>query len=144
MRLATVEYLPNLLKYISKEQFADQIEPIFKEYLEDGVHLVRMEAVRCMIKLKKEYLDQRWLESIIIDKFEIFVKHEKFSIRIHTLLAINELFLEISDQFLNDKIYKIYMKPLMQGLHAPLLPHKRMSHGFWGGAQVCVHRIQDG
>lgn len=112
MRLATVQYLPNLLEFISKESFAEKIEPIFKEYLEDGVHLVRMEAVRCMIKLKKTYLNQNWLQAIIIEKFEVFSKHDKFAIRIHTLLAINELLPEVSDQFLNDKLYKIYMKPL--------------------------------
>lgn len=65
-----------------------------------------------MIKMKTEWLDQKWLEAIIVEKFDNFYKHEKFTIRIHTLFAINELAKEISDQLLNEKMYKVYMKPL--------------------------------
>ena len=104
--------MPNLLEFISLKLFTEKIEPIFKEYLEDGVHQVRMEAVKCMIILKTKYLDQKWLEDVINDKFEVFCKHDKFAIRIHTLFAINELHKEVGDQMLNDKLYKVYLKHL--------------------------------
>jgi hypothetical protein len=38
VRLATVTFLPNLMKFISLELFTDKISPILKSYLEDTVH----------------------------------------------------------------------------------------------------------
>lgn len=52
VRLATVSYLPHFLEFTSRKLFTERIEPIFKSYLEDSVHQVRMEAVKCMIKMK--------------------------------------------------------------------------------------------
>lgn len=52
------------------------------------------------------------MEDVIVEKFTTFVSHAKFTMRIHTLFSINELQKEISDQFLNDKLYKLFMKPL--------------------------------
>mmetsp|Transcript_15757 Transcript_15757/g.26601 ORF Transcript_15757/g.26601 Transcript_15757/m.26601 type:complete len:110 (-) Transcript_15757:29-358(-) len=41
-----------------------------------------------------------------------FHSHQKFSIRIHTLFCINQLYLHVSDQFINECLYKKYMKKL--------------------------------
>ena len=76
------------------------------------MHQIRMEAVHCMITIKTKFLDQQWLEDVIVEKFSTFFNHAKFTMRIHILFAVNELHKEISDQFLNDKLYKQYMKPL--------------------------------
>lgn len=65
-----------------------------------------------MINIKTKFLDQKWLESVTEEKFKDFVSHSKFTMRIHTLFSINLLYKEVSDQFLNDKLYKAYMKPL--------------------------------
>ena len=80
-----------------------------------------------MIKLKTSYLDQKWLENIITNNFDKFSKHEKFSIRIHTLFAINELHKEVGDQLLNEKVYKLYMKPLA----ADPVPNIRFNFADW-------------
>ena len=69
-----------------------------------------MQAIQCLILLKKESMDREWLENIFTEKLEEFHCHTKFAIRIHTLFTINELYKEVSDQFINDKLYKKYMK----------------------------------
>lgn len=70
VRLATVQYLPHFLEFISRQLFADRIEPIFKSYLEDSVHQVRMETVKCIIKMKTKWLDQSWLEAMIVEMYD--------------------------------------------------------------------------
>ena len=81
-------------------------------WLEDSVHTVRVEAILCLVKLKSTCFNLDWLEKLLDSKLEEFHKHSKFSIRIHTLFIIQNVFKEVSDQFLNEKLYKSYMKKL--------------------------------
>jgi hypothetical protein len=99
-------------KYCSKEAFIEHVEPMIKTWLEDTVHSVRVETVNSLIKLKNESFNTQWLEKILDEKLFEFHTHTKFGIRIHTLFAINMLHKEVSDQFLNEKMYKTYMKKL--------------------------------
>jgi len=56
-----------------------------------------MQAIQCLILLKKESMDREWLENVFTEKLEEFHCHTKFAIRIHTLFTINELYKEVSD-----------------------------------------------
>jgi len=49
VRLATIEFIPQLIEFISKEDFEFQIEPLLKGWLEDTVHSVRVQAISCLI-----------------------------------------------------------------------------------------------
>ena len=71
-----------------------------------------MEAVKCLVSIKNKKLDQKWLEYTIINVYDSFASHEKFTLRIFTLQSINKLHTEVSEKVLNDKLYSTYMKPL--------------------------------
>jgi serine/threonine-protein phosphatase 2A regulatory subunit A len=73
---------------------------------------VRLEAIQCLIKLKNEQFNEKWLESLLMEKLSEFSSHSKFAIRIHTLFIINSVFHELSDSFINEKLYKTFMKKL--------------------------------
>jgi len=83
-----------------------------KGWLEDTVHSVRVETVNCLIQLKTEQFNTSWLENLLEEKLDDLYQHKKFGLRIHTFFAINLLFKEVTDQFLNDKLYKKYMSKL--------------------------------
>mmetsp|Transcript_22359 Transcript_22359/g.34617 ORF Transcript_22359/g.34617 Transcript_22359/m.34617 type:complete len:126 (+) Transcript_22359:1406-1783(+) len=71
-----------------------------------------MEAINCFIKLKSDHFDQAWLESIMQRKLEEFSSHQRFSIRIHTLFCIAQLKDAVSEGFLNDQMFKKFIKKL--------------------------------
>lgn len=114
VRLATIQFVPKLIGFISEAAFKEKIDPMLKEWLEDSVHSVRLEAIHCLIALKNKRFDQGWLEEVFAQKLEEFSSHQKFSLRIHALFCINTIFGEVSDQFLNEKLYKTYMKKLAE------------------------------
>ena len=47
VRLATIQFCPLLPKFISAGAFTEHIEPLLKQWMEDTVHSVRVEAVSC-------------------------------------------------------------------------------------------------
>ena len=114
VRLATINFIPSLASSISQNSFKEHIEPILKQCLEDSVHTVRVESIICLVKLKNSCFNLDWLERLLDSKLEEFHKHSKFSIRIHTLFTIQNVFKEVSDQFLNERLYKAYMKKLAE------------------------------
>lgn len=114
VRLATIQFCPLLPKFISAGAFTEHIEPLLKQWMEDTVHSVRVEAVSCTIILKKQSFNLNWLENLVDSKLDELHQHPKFGQRIHTLFAINLLHSEVSDSFLNEKMYKKYMKKLSE------------------------------
>ena len=54
----------------------------------------------------------KWMEDLLDRKLDEMHKHIRFSFRIHTLFMVNELENQVSDQFLNDRMYKAYIKKL--------------------------------
>lgn len=110
--MATIHFIPALAKNISESTFKDQVEPMLKQWLEDPVHSVRMEVITYLVKLKKEVFNLDWLERLLDLKMEEFHKHIKFAVRIHTLFVISNVYNEVSEKFLNDRLYKQYMKKL--------------------------------
>ena len=97
MRRATIGFIPSLLDFVSKQLFQEKIQPILERYLEDSVHQIRLEAIQCLIQLKKKHFNQDWLEQILLAKMQLFCTHQKFALRIHTLFIINEVLFEVSD-----------------------------------------------
>lgn len=112
VRLATIKFVPQLPKYISISTFEEVVEPVLLGWLEDSVHGVRMETINCIIQLKTQQFDLKWMEALVDKKLQELHIHARFNFRIHTLFMINELEKEVSDQFLNDKMYKGCMKKL--------------------------------
>jgi hypothetical protein len=110
--LATCQFIPSLASSISQNTFKEHIEPLLKGWLEDTVHTVRVETILCLVKLKNTCFNLDWLERLIDAKLEDFHKHAKFSIRIHTLFIIQNVHKEVSDQFLNERLFKTFMKKL--------------------------------
>ena len=89
VRLATIDFIPLLVSSVSKKCFEEEVEPLLKQFLEDTVHSIRIDAIQCLIKLKDQYFNQQWLEKVINERLEEFHKHPKFTIRIHSLFCIN-------------------------------------------------------
>ena len=112
VRLATCQFIPALAASVSQNTFKEHIEPLLKTWLEDTVHTVRVEAILCLVKLKNTVFNLDWLERLLETKVDEFHKHAKFSIRIHTLFIIQNVHKEVSDQFLNEKLFKTFMKGL--------------------------------
>lgn len=75
---------------------------------------MRVEAILCLVKLKNTCFNLDWFERLLDAKLDEFYKHPKFSIRIHTLFTIQNVHSEVSDQFLNEKLFKTYMKKLAE------------------------------
>ena len=46
---------------------------------------------------------------MIDKKLETLHQHPKFNFRIHTLFVANLLYKEVSDKFLNDRMYKAFI-----------------------------------
>jgi serine/threonine-protein phosphatase 2A regulatory subunit A len=112
VRLATIQFIPALAASISQNSFKEHIEPLLKQWLEDSVHTIRVETIICLVKLKNTCFNLEWLERLLDSKLEEFCKHQKFSIRIHTLFTIQNVHKEVSDQYLNERLYKAFMKKL--------------------------------
>lgn len=110
MRLSIIEFCPEMATFLSKNKFKEHVEPLLKLWLEDSVHQVRLEAVNALIKLKTNSFNLEWLENIVDQKLEELHKHTRFGFRMHTLHMISLLHTQVSDQFLNEKMYKAYMK----------------------------------
>lgn len=62
--------------------------------------------------MKNTVFNLDWLERLLDSKLDEFHNHAKFSIRIHTLFIIQNVHKEVSDQFLNEKLFKSFMKKL--------------------------------
>ena len=71
-----------------------------------------MEVILYLVKLKNESFSLDWLERLLDTKMEEFHKHQTFAKRIHTLFVIQNVHSEVSDKFLNDRLYKQFMKKL--------------------------------
>lgn len=106
VRLSTIHFIPALSKSISEVTFRELIEPLLKGFLEDSVHSVRMEVITYLVKLKNESFNLDWLERLLDQKMEEFHKHQTFAKRIHTLFVIQNVHSEVSDKFLNERLYK--------------------------------------
>jgi len=76
--MATIEFVPNMVDFISKDTFDTKILPLLKVWLEDTVHQVRVETVKCLMKLKSNNnsnFDQLWLENLLELWFGELHKH---------------------------------------------------------------------
>ena len=112
MRLATIDFTPALSEHVTEAVFTESIEPLLLKHLEDSVHSIRIEAINCLIKLKNQQKNQAWLQDVVAKKLEEFSSHPRFSIRIHTLFCINNVISEVTDQFLNETLFKKFIKKL--------------------------------
>ena len=71
-----------------------------------------METIKCLVRLKNESFDLEWLEATIEERLQDLHKNPSFALRIHTLFIVNELQSQVTDPFLNEKMYKQAMKRL--------------------------------
>jgi hypothetical protein len=109
VRLATCNFIPVIPDFLDRQLFIENIEPIVLSFFEDSVHHVRMESIKCLIKLKNEQFNQEWMNQMVKRKMEELHNHTRFGFRIHTLFILNELEKEMDDKFLNE-LFKNYLK----------------------------------
>ena len=104
IRLAVVQFIPKMAKYVERALFSSKIENTLLQMLMDPVFMIREETGKSCIDLSKSIYDSDWLCKIVETKLDEFSKHERFMIRIQSVHFITQMHKEVPAEYVNRKL----------------------------------------
>merc|ERR1712113_549712 len=90
VRLAVIDCMPSLAKFLGEEQFTSELSGLFMLWLVDPVFSVR-DAAAATFKRLSEILGPKWCETNVVPQLQSLLTHKNYLYRISAMLCASTL-----------------------------------------------------
>ena len=103
VRLAIIDLIPVLAKYLGQEYFGEKLSALCMSWLDDGVHSIRRAATENLMRLT-ELFGEAWAVDHIIPRIERMQKHQNYLHRTTALYVLQVVVKCLSLNVINKRV----------------------------------------